>query len=153
MSWFLDKAAKGTMGTGKFAYDKLFGGSPLAAGFGLLTTAYYAGEYQRTYDEADSKMLHGAKYAAALGLDLGVDALVNGIASKLPGPYGVGLQIASNLVAPGFLAAFNHMDSEYSRLKKQGRHYEMSENSAQMLQRQLSNLQGAGSNLAEMMHN
>ncbi|MDD3412457.1 MAG: hypothetical protein PHY47_00490 [Lachnospiraceae bacterium] len=159
MGWFIDQAAKATVGSGKFAYNKLFAGNPIAAGFGVLTTAGYAMQGAEEWQNTDSKAMTTAKYGAALGIDLASDAVVNWATKPLEmlGPYGkaasLGIQVATNMIGPGFIAAFNAMDKDYERLKNKGSNYQMTQSSSQMLQRQLANLQGAGSNIAEMMHN
>ena len=159
MGWFIDQASKATVGTGKFAYNKLFAGNPLAAGFGVLTTAGYAAGAMDEWQTTDNKAMTAAKYSTALAVDIGVDAIMNWATKPLEllGPYGkaasIGIQVVSNLAGPGFLAAFNTMDDSYKRLAQKGQGYQMTQSSAQALQRQLSNLHGAGSNVAEMMHN
>lgn len=161
MGWFIDRIAKTTVAAGSFGY-KAVGNTPFAAGMTGLTVAGYAGMAVSTEDQADNKAIHYAKYGTALGIDIVQDSVLNwGLtaASKLPGlkmmggPLGMGIQIAANALGPGFIAAFDHMDEKYNQMRNKGQNYQMSQSSAQAMQRQMQNLQGAGSNLAEMMHN
>lgn len=84
-----------------------------------------------------------AAMASAINPLLGIGILAADFATDM-----MGLDLAT-----AGLNAMDHMDSEYNRLGKTGSNYQMSQGSAQAMQRQLQNLAGSGSNVAEMMHN
>lgn len=133
----------------------------VTAGFSVL--AYGAGSYM-TQDPSNGlaeNTAHYGKWAIAGGIDVATDVGMTLAASAMFGPMGavaagVGLMAAGIMgVDPGSLAlsAMDGMDSMYDRMSNRGSKFQLSENSAQLMQRQIANLQGAGSNVAEMMHN
>lgn len=125
--------------------------------------AYGAGAYM-TQDPSNGlaeNVSHYAKWGVAGSIDVATDVGVTLAASAMFGPMGavaagVGLMAAGFLgVDPGSMAlqAMDGMDQMYDRMSGRGSRFQLSENSAQLMQRQIMNLQGAGSNVAEMMHN
>lgn len=110
---------------------------------------------------------HYAPWAVGAGVDIASDVALTGLVGLTVGlssPIGAGIMVADMVtdmmgwdlatVAMGHTSDLvNKMDSEYNRLSGQGNNYQMSRGSSQALQRQLQNLSGSGSNVAEMMHN
>lgn len=138
-------------------------GTEAAITGGFSGLAYGAGAFM-TQDPSNTlsdNVSHYGKWAIAGGIDAGTDIGLTLAASAMFGPLGgfaagIGLMAAGFMgIDPGSMAmnAMDGMDNMYSRLENRGNTFQLSENSAQLMQRQLKNLQGAGSNVAEMMHN
>lgn len=130
-----------------------------------LTGVMYGGLGALESSQSDNAVATGGKWAAAAGIDIASDIGMTGLAlaaGALTGGVGFFAVQAFDMVtdlmgydlSTAFINAVDSMDEEYNRLSgMSGRGYQMSRGGAQALQRQIANLQGAGSNVAEMMHN
>ncbi len=135
----------------------------------LFTGAIWGGISMLTSDSGattDQKALHYAQYGTAAAADITVDIGLGLVASQMMRLGPVGAVAGAGLHAYNFLAGFvgidpgtmvlnamGEMDQIYDRSMKGGDNFRMSQTAAQSMQRQLSNLQGAGAGVAEMMHN
>lgn len=128
-----------------------------------LTGVMFGGVGYMTSGESDNKFAHYGKWLSAgavdVAMDTGLTAAV-GMTVGLSSPIGMGimaLDLVTDMMGLDFstaaLNAMDSMDNTFSKMSQQGKHYRMSEGSAQAMQRQIQNLQGSGSNVAEMMHN
>ena len=114
---------------------------------------------------ASDRMVNIGKHGIAAAADVGADTAFSAAALGLSmfGPLGVAA--GAGLMAYNFvgnligidagsvaLNVMNHFDERYEQ-DTRGTKFNMTENTSMALQRQVSNLQGAGSNLGEMMHN
>jgi hypothetical protein len=128
-----------------------------------VTGVMFGGVGYMTSDESNNKAAHGMKWATAAGIDIAADIGLTaavGMTIGLTSPIGAGILIADTVTdmmgldfSTAALTAMDAMDDSYDRMTQQGGHYKMSQGSAQAMQRQIQNLQGSGSNVAEMMHN
>lgn len=112
------------------------------------------------------RMAHYAKHGIAGGIDVMADAALTGVSFGLAtfgGPAGMAL--AGGIQAFNMFAGFagidagsiamnvmNYAEEEYDKAKR-GPKFNMTENTAMAMQRQIQNLHASGSNLGEMMHN
>lgn len=168
MGWALGARLLAGSGARKFGASavgkgmKRFGTEAAVTG-AFSGAAYGAGAFmtQDPNNGLAENTAHYAKWGIAGSLDAATDVGLTLAASAMFGPMGaiaagVGLMAAGIMgVDPGSLAleAMDGMDNMYNRMNNRGRNFQLSENSAQLMQRQIQNLQGAGSNVAEMMHN
>lgn len=148
MSWSLSNKFKGA-------------GTTAALTAGLSTVGYGLGSFL-TDDGNTNKVHHYGKWGIAGGVDVATDLTATALATLAFGPVG-GTIVGLGLMASGFmgvdpgsiaLSAMDHMDETYDKmLNYQRGGFQLSNNSAQMLTRQIQNLQSSGSNIAEIMHN
>jgi hypothetical protein len=145
-------------------------GSAFGAAFksGMKTTAkntaitgtMYGAMAYGSSDESVDSAGHYAKFGVAAGIDVGWDIGVTAAATIIGGPIGTALQVGN--FAAGMLGydpatmalnLMDDMDNSIDRLVGRDSPYTQMKGSAQMVQRQMMNLQSTGSNVAEMMHN
>jgi hypothetical protein len=146
MSWAFKKAAK------SFGRDTAINTA--------ITGGMYGGLSMMTADEATNEPAHYAKWGIAAGVDVGWDIGVTAAATMM-NPVASGLVMAGNIAAglmgvdPASMAleAMDSMDASFDRMAGKEKGYHGTQASSQMIQRQVQNLHGAGSNVAEMMHN
>ena len=130
--------------------------------YGLMA---YASDPGDAVDAGD-RMNHYAKNAVGLAADIASDAVLTGIgtvAALTLGPAGAVIAggITAFNIAGGFLGIdagtqamkfMDYADQEYDN-RKNGPKFNMTQNSSMAMQRQIQNLHGSGSNMAEQMHN
>jgi hypothetical protein len=117
-------------------------------------------------NNAGDRMAHYGKHAIAGGVDVAADLALTGVGIGLAtfgGPAGMamagGLQLFNMFAGfagmdAGSIAmnVMNYADEQYDKAKT-GPKFNMTQNTAMAMQRQIQNLHASGSNLGEMMHN
>lgn len=117
-------------------------------------------------NNAGDRMAHYGKHAIAGGVDIAADAALTSVGIGLAtfgGP--AGMAIAGGLQLFNMFAGFagmdagsiamnvmNYADEQYDKAKT-GPKFNMTQNTAMAMQRQIQNLHASGSNLGEAMHN
>lgn len=96
-----------------------------------------------------------ASDTAWLGASLAVGAVTGGVGFAAMQGFDMVTDMMGLDLSTAYTSAIESMDDSYTRLgaASGGSNYQMSRGSAQAMQRQIANLQGSGSNVAEMMHN
>lgn len=155
----------------KYNLTKHFGKENLKS-FGIGTAisgGLYGLSAYATDDPMNSggdRMAHYGKHAVAAGVDIASDAVLTGASVALAtfgGPAGMfvagGLQMFNMFagfagIDAGSIAmnVMNYAEEEYDKAKR-GPKFNMTQNTAMAMQRQIQNLHASGSNLGEIMHN
>lgn len=142
---------------------KSFGiGAVLSGGlYGLMAYAT-----DNSDNDAADRGVNVAKYGVAAAADIAADGVLTGVAAGLAtfgGPAGIitgGALTAFNMFA-GFggvdagsmaMKLMDYTEEKYDEVRN-GTKFNMTQNTAMSLQRQLGNIAQAGSNLGEIMHN
>lgn len=160
-SWIERKANLGIHETKKGLKNWGIGAAMSGGLYGLMAYAT-----DNADNDASDRGVNAAKYAVAAGVDVAADGVLTGVAAGLAtfgGPAGIvagGAITAFNMLAgfagldAGSLAmrAMDYTEAEYENAKT-GPKFNMTQNTAMSLQRQLGNIAQSGSNLGEMMHN